>query len=232
MKKQLLTAMEEGLPSYVELTAVNISRTGTSVYSLLRQKRRSGPQKWLTLRLADHPLWLTDAQQVSIDFGNPADMVHLKEKISKLFETPEINEYYYQLSSLEVAVLQFLDECQKLGLVWAVRLPDEIFAAKKEIPLELEKEFIKAELFLIDRNNSNTLLLPVESKQFQAALAILFGRNLLFSQFSRGRILRLLPTNQWIQPIIEREGSSDWKERIEKEYGTHVIEAYEEGKDA
>lgn len=133
---------------------------------------------------------------------------------------------------LEIAVLQFLDECQKQGLVWAVRLPKTIFAGHKKLPLDLKSDFMKADLFLGDRNNLNHLMLPVEAKPFQAELAVLFGRNLLFSQFSRGRLLRLLPTNQWIQPIIKQRTTNhhDWKKQIAGHYGKKLIEVYEKAK--
>lgn len=76
------------------------------------------------------------------------------------------------------------------------------------------------------------MLLSVEAKEYQAELAVLFGRNLLFSQFTRGRFLRLLPTNQWIQPIIEygTVTGSDWKKQIANEYGQQLLDVYEKGK--
>ncbi len=87
-------------------------------------------------------------------------------------------------------------------------------------------------LILLEVNNSGTLLLPVEAKKYQAKLGLLFGRNLLFSQFARGDLLRLLPTNQWIQPLIEygKDQAQDWQEQIASEYGKQLLEVYEKGK--
>ena len=117
-------------------------------------------------------------------------------------------------------------------MVWAIRLPEEIFAARKQLPLNLEVDFMQADLFLGNRNNLNALLLPVEAKDFQTELARLFGRNLLFSQFARGRLLRLLPTNQWIQPIIETRTAKEasWEDQIVSEYGQELLAVYKKGR--
>src|SRR5699024_306439 len=185
-----------------------------------------------TLRLADHPLWLENGQQLFIDFGNPADLRGLAKKLITLFESPTAEDYFYKLTSLEIAALQFLDACQKQGMIWAVRLPEQIFAARKQLSFDLENDFIETDLFLGNRNNLNTMLLPVEAKDYQAELATLFGRNLLFSQFARGRLLRLLPTNQWIQPIIEYgiKKESNWKKQIASEYGQQLLDVYDKGR--
>ena len=116
-------------------------------------------------------------------------------------------------------------------MIWAVRLPEKIFAARKQITLDLKNDFIETDLFLGNRNNLNTMLLPVEAKEYQAELAVLFGRNLLFSQFARSRLLRLLPTNQWIQPVIKSgiTKGKDWKEQIANVYGQELLNVYKKG---
>ena len=232
MEKQLINELKKGLPLSVKLKAYNFSRVGTSLYALLGCKQKTGAYEWLTLRLADHSLWLKGAQQLFINFGNPADLSRIATKVAHLFKNPKINDYFYELSSLEIAVLQFLDNCQKQGMIWAVRLPEKIFAARKQLSLDLKYDFIETDLFLGNRNNLNTLLLPVEAKKYQAELGVLFGRNLLFSQFARGRLLRLLPTNQWIQPLIEygKNKESAWQEQIANEYGQQLLDVYEKGK--
>jgi len=232
IEQQLINGLKKGLPASVTLQAYNFSRAGNSLYALLRREQTAGPLEWLTLRLADHPLWLKGAQQLFINFGNPADLKGIAQKVTHLFRQPEVDNYFYKLSSLEIAVLQFLDACQKEGMIWAVRLPTEVFAARKQLSFELKQDFLETDLFLGDRNNLNTLLLPVEAKEYQAELGILFGRNLLFSQFARGDLLRLLPTNQWIQPLIEygKDQEQDWQEQIASEYGEQLLEAYEKGK--
>lgn len=232
MEEQLVRSLKEGLPLFVTLTAYNLSRAGISFYGLLARRQENKPTNWLTIRLADHPLWLLEAQQVSIEFGNPADLLGITAKVQQFFQDPQAEDYFYDLLPLEIAVLQFLDECQKQGLIWAVRLPEAIFAGHKKFPLDLKSDFMKADLFLGDRNNLNNFMLPVEAKSFQAALAVLFGRNLLFAQFSRGRLLRLLPTNQWIQPIIKQRTTDDhgWEKQLSDQYGEQLIAAYEKAK--
>src|SRR5690625_4982892 len=86
MEKYLINGLKRGLPSSVKLIAYNYSRAGTSLYALLYRKQKSGALEWLTLRLADHPLWLKEAHQLFIDFGNPADLSSLATKVSHLFK--------------------------------------------------------------------------------------------------------------------------------------------------
>lgn len=228
VREQLLYEITSGLPQEVKLIAYNFSRSNMSMYSLLCRENNVGDLEWLTLRTADHSMWLKNAEQISIDLGNPADLTHLSIKIKCLFEDSITDSYYYRMSYVNLAILQLIDECQQHGIIWAVRLPEEIFAAKKQMPLDLNKEFMETDLFLGSRNNLNSLLVSVHSKKFQLQLAKIFGRNLLFSQFSGHSLLKLLPTNQWIQPIIQREtSSSNWKEIIADEYGQSLIDTCE-----
>lgn len=227
----LVESLKQGLPTNMSLVSYNISRAGISLYGLLHREQGEN-SAWMTLRLTDHPLWLENAQQLFLDFGNPADLYHLEKRINELFDDTTVEKYFYKISALEVAILKFLDACQRHNLVWAVRLPEEIFAGKKKIPLDLENEFMTFDLYLGDRNNFNNLLLYVDSKEFQKQLAVLLGRNLLFSQFTRGSMLRLLPTNQWIQPIIKdtQTDENNWEEQISAEFGSELIEIYKKGK--
>ncbi|AYW45702.1 hypothetical protein [Tetragenococcus koreensis] len=227
-QKQIVTVLKEELPSSISLFAYNISKTDMSVYSLLCQTEYRGQNKWMTLRIADHPLWLKNAQQVSLDIGSPADLIHLPQEIQKKLHGSEKSESWYQMTQSELAILHMLDECQQKGLVWAVRLPEEIFAAFKKKSLNLQTDFMEAELFLTNRNNVNTLLLPFDAFHFQAQLARLYGRNLLFSQFSRHHLLKLLPTNQWIQPILKEEQVDfDWQRLIMHNYGKDFYQRYQ-----
>ncbi|KFN93127.1 hypothetical protein TMUPMC115_0603 [Tetragenococcus muriaticus PMC-11-5] len=52
----------------------------------------------MTLRLADHSLWLKHAQQVSLDLGSPADLIRLSEKIQKQILSEENAKTWYQLT--------------------------------------------------------------------------------------------------------------------------------------
>ncbi|GAA5421978.1 hypothetical protein KV134_10260 [Tetragenococcus halophilus] len=219
-QKQIVETIRLRLPYAVTLFAYNISKTDMSVYSLLHQNTAEAGNLWMTLRVADHPLWLKNAQQVSIDIGSPADLTRLPTTISKVLSCDMKTKNCYQMTNSELAVLELLDSCQRNGLVWAVRLPEEIFTAFKKRPLDLQKDFMQAEVFLTNRNNVNALLLPFTIPCFQAQLAKLYGRNLLFSQFSRHHLLKLLPTNQWIQPMLEKEQKLlDWRQQIIYDYG-------------
>lgn len=117
MEEQLISSLKRGLPSTIKLMAYNFSRAGTSLYALLSRKQKTGALEWLTLRLAGHPLWLKEAQQLFIDFGSPADLSRVAIKVEDLFEKPKVNDYFYTLSSLEIAILQFIDACQKQNMI-------------------------------------------------------------------------------------------------------------------
>src|SRR5699024_5896678 len=158
MEEQLIHELKRGLPPSVKLIAYNYSHAGTSLYALLQRNQITETPEWLTLRLADHPLWLENGQQLFIDFGNPADLRGLAKKLITLFESPTAEDYFYKLTSLEIAALQFLDACQKQGMVWAVRLPEEIFAARKQLSFDLKNDFIETDLFLGNRNNIYKIL--------------------------------------------------------------------------
>jgi len=113
---------------HMKLTAYNfLQSSNTSIYSLLCKETRTARLEWLTLRIVDHPFWLQNAQQISIDIGSPTNLVHLLSKIKKLFASVSIDDYFYKLSAEELAILQLIDECQQNGLVWAVSLPVKIF---------------------------------------------------------------------------------------------------------
>lgn len=219
-QKQIVETIRKRLLYTTSLFAYNVSKTDMSVYSLLHQNIEKNRNLWMTLRVADHPLWLENAQQVSIDIGSPADLVRLPRILSKVLSCDMKAKNYYQMTNSELAVLELLDSCQQNGLVWAVRLPEAIFTAFKKRPLDLQKDFMQAELFLTNRNNVNALLLPFTTSYFQDQLAKLYGRNLLFSQFSRHHLLKLLPTNQWIQPMLKKEQKLlDWRQQIIYDYG-------------
>src|SRR5699024_704161 len=123
MEKQLINELQKGLPPVIKLIAYNYSHAGTSLYALLCQKRNERVPECLTLRIADHPLWLENAQQLFIDYGKPADLSRLAVKIDSLFKEPKTLDYFYKLSSSEITVLQFFDACQKQGIICAIRLP-------------------------------------------------------------------------------------------------------------
>ena len=89
MEKQIINELQKGLPPAIKLIAYNYSHAGTSLYALLCRKQNTRVPEWLTLRIADHPLWLENSQQLFIDFGNPADLSRLAVKIDSLFKEPK-----------------------------------------------------------------------------------------------------------------------------------------------
>ena len=203
-----------------QILAANFSKFDTSAYFLLNKK-----YKWLTLRTADHPLWLKHAQQLQYNFGNPADLKHLPVKLPKILIQHRNRHFYFSLSPIEIATLYFLINLEGSGLVCAVSLPPEIAAQHKALPLDLTEEFVHLPLYLGRRNNLNHLLLPVNEFKFNKIIARLYGRNFLFSQFNGHGLLKLLPTNQWISSIITSRDRQrkDWRKIFANHFSDPVL---------
>ena len=78
-------------------------------------------------------------------------------------------------------------------------------------------------------NNSSLQLVPVKQPVFQARLGQYFGRNLLFSQFTSHQLLRLLPTNQWIRPLLRQlPPTPHLEQQLAATYGTDFVRIYVE----
>lgn len=220
---QLAAMIRQEIPDKWEWIACNLAKMDRSAYVLLRGTKQ---QIWLTLRVADHPLWLKSAQQLTVNIGNPADFLGMAKKIRQSFSADEVAGKAYHLTVEEVVLLQLVFRLQQKGMVFAVHLEAEIFLAFKAQSLDLQTDFKAADLFLTHRNNVNKVKIPILNPAFQQTLAILFGRNLLFSQFSRQRLLKLLPTNQWIQPILAEEKTCwNWKEKIIACFGQNFYDS-------
>lgn len=98
-------------------------------------------------------------------------------------------------------------------------------AAHKAVPFDLKTDFLAAQLYLGDRNNANNLLIPVMVSDFQQRLATFYGRNLLFSQFTKHSLMKLLPTNQWLQPMLrEQEVPTDWQRLLVVTFGENFVQ--------
>ncbi|GBG94169.1 hypothetical protein LFYK43_06280 [Ligilactobacillus salitolerans] len=179
--------------------------------------------KWLTLRTADHPLWLQNAQQLQFDFGNPADLLHLPQKLTESLRSER--KAFFSLPTSELCLLKFLLELEKKGLICALSLPSAIAKAHKSLSFDLNSDFLAAPLYLGKRNNLNQLLLPVNDPEFQKALAILYGRNFFFSQFNGHHLLKLLPTVQWILPILTQKLSEtlDWQSYLSQKLAAPAL---------
>jgi len=186
------------------IVAVNYSKTNDSAYFLLR----SSHNVWLTLRLADHPLWLKNAQQLEFNFGNPANLGHLKSQLQKQLSKPKLNTFSF--TKQELATLHFLMYLEQQGLVCVLHLPNKI-ENHKNSKIDIDKELKQNYFFIGNRNNLNHLLLPVTDHNFQKVISQLYGRNFLFSQFNGHDLLKLLPTNQWIKPVLADLQPENWK---------------------
>ena len=78
--------------------------------------------------------------------------------------------------------------------------------------------FMTQDFYLGKRNNLNHLLLPIKDEEFQKIVARLYGRNFLFSQFSGHSLLKLLPTNQWILPVLSDldQKNTNWQQNCQQ----------------
>lgn len=208
-QEQLAKLIYQAIPVDWKKVASNLAKKDRSIYVLLKNNQQ---ECWLTLRLADHPIWLLHAQQLTLDLGNPLDLLNVAKQIKLEFSSSRLITYTYVWTMEELTVLRLLYELQQKGLVFAIHLKAATFLAFKAQPLDLQTDFMLADLFLTQRNNVNKLKIPVTNQTFQQKLALLFGRNLLFSQFSRHHLLKLLPTNQWIQPVL-RQADLNWNYR-------------------
>lgn len=207
----LYTSVSQGLPSGDFIRAVNFSKSDISAYFLIK----SGTNSWLTLRTADHALWLKNAQQLQIDLGSPADLVHFKSHLRKRLSQQKAK--YFSLTADEIAIMNFLLTLEQQGLICVLHLPDEIAADHKARPLNVGTALIQYFFYLGKRNNLNHLLLPIKDKKFRQIIARLYGRNFLFSQFAGHNLLKLLPTNQWITPVLSdlNKRNSNWRQNCE-----------------
>ena len=223
---QLINAVRAAIPDNLEIVAANFARTTHSSYWLLKSK--SSIPNWLTLRLATHPLWLKEAQQLEVlwDKGS-GDYFDLSQKINQ--RRIQFQRFSFLLSPIDTAVLNLLVEFEKHDLVLMVQLPEHLSDTHKEIPMNLQTDFPKFHLLLSDRNNVNKLHLPINNPKFQQPLALYYGRNFLFSQFTAHHLMKLLPTNQWLQPILNAQPvTDDWQQLITYEYGPEIIYAWKQ----
>lgn len=197
-RQKLLKVVVAALPRQIQIAGVNFSTSTASSYWLLK-KHTSKSVSWLTLRIANHPLWLQGADQLEILWLPATNFQGLGTLIQQqLAKTP----YWFQLSTVDRALLVMLLKMERQQLTWFVRLPDHIATQHKGASLDLKTNFQRLPLFIGNRNNVNTFLKPMSSVLLQQKLATMYGQNLLFSQFKAHHLLALLPTNQWLQPVL------------------------------
>lgn len=208
------------LPPDVSLKARNFARSTASSYWLLQKTTSQGPE-WLTLRVATHPLWLENAQQLEIIWENPRDFKLLKDQLQRHLMISEMAPAFFRLNQIDLSTLKLLTELERHQLIWFIQMAPQIAEAHKHRRFDLATDFSRTFLMLGDRNNASHLLVKVISPDFHQKLAQYFGRNLLFSQFTRHQLLKLLPTNQWIQSIMAASTiPTDWRQTLELAYGS------------
>ncbi|WP_370447971.1 hypothetical protein [Lactobacillus sp. CBA3606] len=228
-RRQLQLAVQTALPATVHILARNFARSSASSYWLLMLDQPA-PQaaRFLTLRLADHPLWLTNHDQLALTW-QAGDFLALQQTLHNHLTAANLTHYSYALTPTDLITLRLLLHLEQHQLIWLVQLSPVIAKAYKNQQLDLYTDFPHTKLLLGDMNNSRLQLIPVNQPGFQARLGQLFGRNLLFSQFTSHRLLRLLPTNQWIRPLLQvLPPTPNLEQHLATTYGTDFVRIYVE----
>lgn len=222
--RALKAAVQAGLPQGVQLAAANYARSSASSYWLLSWSSAAMPPIWLTLRIATHPHWLTHVQQVEVVRPALPDLTGLSAAVRQALASPAAAAARYQFTPLELAVLRQLLVLADHKLVWLVQMTPAIAASHKGRSFDLQNDFRRLPLFLGDRNNVNNLLVPVSAPAFQDKLIDFFGANLLFSQFSSHYMLKLLPTIQWLKPMLAADARIvHWPPQLAAAYGKNFM---------
>lgn len=222
-RNQLEKIVTDSMPVGIKLLARNFARSTASSYWLLRKTTKRGPQ-WLTLRIATHPVWLKHAQQLEILWGDPHHFDLLKNLLQTHLNQTEMKASFFQMSETDLSILKLLVELERHQLIWYIRMTPDIAQAHKLQRFDLVSDFPKTTLMLGDRNNANHLLIRMDHPEFQRKIAQLFGQNLLFSQFTKHQLLKLLPTNQWLQPIVsETDVPENWQYKLKEAYGSDFV---------
>ena len=214
-QQRMIVQVKLGIGTRAEITAVNFSHSTNSSYWLLKVF----PDQWLVLRIASHPNWLINAQEVEIDWQNWDEFAGLANKVATVFDS----ELKFKLTESDQAIIWIIRRLAKSGRVLMVKLPKVVDEAHKARAVDLVTEFPRYPLAITNRNNVNKLVLQVENDEFKRQVATLFGRNFLFSQFTVHSQLKLLPTNQWLNPILQ-PGQPDNKyiKTFIEEYGINL----------
>jgi len=228
-RRQLQLAVQTALPTNVHVLARNFARSSASSYWLLMldQPNHAAP-RFLTLRIADHTLWLTNHDQLTLTW-QAGNFAAVQQSLQARLTATTLQTYSYQLTPIDIMTLRLLLHLEQHQLIWLVQLSPAIAKAYKNQQLDLQADFPHAKLLLGNMNNSSLQLVPVHQAQFQARLSQYFGRNLLFSQFTSHQLLRLLPTNQWIRPLLQVLPPTPHLEaQLAAMYGTSFVRVYVE----
>lgn len=222
-RQRLEETVTQHLPAGATLVARNFARSTASSYWLLKLNAKA-PFTWITVRIATHQVWLQHAQQLEILWEDTHNFDQLGQLLVRQLTPETIDQASFTLTAADLATIQLLKTLERDQLIWFIRMPPEISDAHKAQRFDLQTDFMATQLMLGDRNNANHLLVPVKPR-FQHRLADFFGKNLLFSQFTKHHLLKLLPTNQWLQPIMAaQQPSPNWRQEIVDAYGHEFAE--------
>lgn len=228
-RRQLQLAVQTALPTNVHVLARNFARSSASSYWLLMlDQPDTATPNFLTLRIADHTLWLTNHDQLTINW-EAGNFLAVQRTLRARLTPQTLQRYSYHLNATDIITLRLILHLEQHQLIWLVQLSPAIAKAYKNQRLDLEDDFPSSKLLLGNMNNSSLQLVPVEQPAFQARLGQYFGRNLLFSQFTSHQLLRLLPTNQWIRPLLAvLPPTPQLEQQLASTYGTDFVRIYVE----
>lgn len=217
----LTNLMQQLLPLACQVMAINYARNQTTTYWLIKIGLSPHSFAWVTLRLGDHFSWLLDARQLQVRVL--PKWHQLEKQLEAQLQTPNLIMYSYQLSKFQLAILKQSLALSQAGLIWFLRMPETMAQAHKKRSYSLARNFRKLPLYLGWRNNFHRLLLPFDCPRFLSSLLDLFGKNFWFGQFSSQQMLKLLPTRQWIEPVLKQEQPLCWQKEIAKNLGSDFL---------
>ncbi|QBX95801.1 hypothetical protein [Lactiplantibacillus plantarum] len=228
-RRRLQLAVQLALPTCAHVLARNFARSSASSYWLLMLKTPgAAAPRFLTLRIADHLLWLTNHDQLTISW-EAGNFDAVQRTLRQELTPATLQQYSYQLTTTDIMTLRLILHLEQHQLIWLVQLAPEIAKAYKNQHFDLRDDFGQAKLLLGNMNNSSLQLVPVKQPAFQNHLGQYFGRNLLFSQFTSHHLLRLLPTNQWIRPLLKvLPPTPNLEQQLAVLYGTDFVRIYVE----
>lgn len=222
-QQQLINLIYHYLAPGSQIVAVNYSGNKNSIYFLIKLPLSKKLLNWVTLRVGNHPSWLDDAHQLKITWPINGKSSHLE--LETKLGLQNLQKYSYQLSNFELAVLKQSLILNQVGLIWFLRMSETMAKSHKKESFSLITDFSKLPLFLGWRNNYNHFLLSINCPQFLKTLLELFGKNFWFGQFSSKQMLKLLPTQQWLDPVFQIENRKfSWQKEIAQNLGLNFLE--------
>lgn len=219
---KLTTLVAASLPQTMQIAGINIAHSSGSTYWLLHHQ-----DEWLILRLATHLHWLRGVRQLQVLYSDKQTTTELQSKLRQAFASPAAQQLAFNFTATDAAIANMLLWAAAHKLVFMLRLTPAMASAHKNRTFDLQRDFAGLPLFLGDRNNSNDLLLPIHDPLLQWHLILFYSENLLFTQFSSHRLIKLLPTAQWLQTLLATtEHPVPWPLAIATTFGTPILTAF------